>query len=206
MRKYWKVVAILALIVVGVSTYLVQTALASQDLPRFEIEHKNGDESVVEDVSFSGAYVQHNIQNVFRFDGEETEYSIESSFIEEMIGSKGPVEEELIEKYRDFMRGKPYLYNNFYNGDDALVIVEEDWNYTGQSRAKLNVSYLNKETEKELETVINVENAHYANVIEVQYMDGRIHIYVNYAEQESRILREFIYDVEGEAIVSDKKS
>lgn len=208
MKKYWKSIFTLALIVIGLSMFLLQSSFASSDLPRFELEHKSGDESLVEDVIVTGSYVQSNNHSSFIFNGDETEYSQEHSFTEYLLNAYGydPIRERLTDEYRDFMRGQPYLHHNFFESEEALVIVEEEWDYTGQSRVKLNVSYLNKETQEEQHKVINVENTHYASVMEVQYIDGRIYLYVQYTqEDDKRIIREFVYDVESKTIVSDQE-
>ncbi|MGP4072937.1 hypothetical protein ACTWQB_10335 [Piscibacillus sp. B03] len=207
MKKYWKSVVVLAFIVIGLSTYLIQSSLASSDLPRIQIEHVSGDESLVEGIGLSGSYIVDNRYNTFNFDGEDTNYGSERSFTEEIIGRRSTLEDELINEYRNFMRGQPYLYDNFYNSDDALVIVDSEWDYfNGQSRAELRVSFLNKDTEEEQHKVINLENTHYANVLEVQYIDGRIYLYVEFVQQnDRRKVREFVYDVESKVMVSDQE-
>lgn len=206
MKKYWKSVVVLSFIIIGLSSYLIHSALLASELPRFELEHKSGDESLVDSMSVAGVYIDDKYHNAFDFDGEDTNYRSDSTFFEDMIGGYDPVKERLIDEYRDFMRGAPYLYQNYYDGDDALVIVEEDWNHRyNQMETDLKVSYLNKETEEEQKFTIDLEDGNYANVIEVQYVDGEIFVFSDHANSNERVLMEYVYDVESKQLISEKE-
>ncbi|RPF55286.1 hypothetical protein [Aquisalibacillus elongatus] len=204
MKKYWKTIVVLTVLVVGIGSYLVQTSLVANSLPELQIEHVSGDESLAESVVLSGKYADgKSAPEWLTLDYKGTEYMSERSFIEQMVGKRGPVQERLIDEHKGFMRGVSYLHDNFYEDDEVLAVAETSWDFSFQT-ANIELSYLKKESGEEVHETLHLGSMDYAHILEVQYHENKIMVFAEGYFNNGNGLIEMVYDLEEDRMTQNE--
>src|SRR5690625_6217164 len=86
MKKYGKSLLIVAVIVFGIGTFYMQSALSASKYPDFKLRKLNGDEAEVEPVVIDGVYSlgsMNPINERLQLTAEGSHYSREASYVED---------------------------------------------------------------------------------------------------------------------------
>lgn len=126
----------------------------------FEVVTTAGDETLIEDIQFSGSVNKgYDYENVI-VTSDETKYQYSGSNLSSYVGQELKIT-HLIDRYPSFVRGKNAVSENFYETSDKIVYVENYasgyYNEIPVSETQLSVSVFDKETGEEKESEITIE-------------------------------------------------
>ncbi|MFD2044256.1 hypothetical protein ACFSTA_10215 [Ornithinibacillus salinisoli] len=182
MKRYWKLISIVSVIVLTISTFYIQSIVASSKYPEFSFKHISGSEEELKDLTIraesgeSGLYERVDITN------NETFYHSEASFLEYLAGSnRSAVIKRYQKDYRNFMRGKQETINSYYEDSSTLAYAEIDWKYHDYEPTKFvfDIDVLNKDSEETTSIQLNVpksEDYNYLGVEDVQVINGKLKV------------------------------
>lgn len=146
MRKYWRSIVIIALIVFGVGTYYVNAAVSATQNREFVIKKKSGDEKEIQSVVINGLYNAGPVHEGLQITSDGSRYDSEVSFFDQIKGFQMNKINELQKDYRSFMRGKNGNINSFF--EDKQFLVYTDVEYKTDALAprdfKFKISILDK--------------------------------------------------------------
>lgn len=149
MRKYWKFIATITVIVVSIGTFYVTSTMSAESHPEFVIKTISGNAEEIKPLVLEGSYADTSsmsyVNTNLKITAEGSTY-YSSSFLDQIIGQPPTVIKEFQEKYRTFMRGKDSFINNFFENEQFLAYATVDYNSGSfQSRDfKFDISVLNK--------------------------------------------------------------
>lgn len=121
MKKYWKVIVVIAIAVVGIGTFYVNSAISVSKYPEFVIKKQSGDETEIKSLVVEGTYSGSVLNEGLKITADGSRYESDSSFIDLFKGYNPPLIEQLQEEYRNFMRGKSGDISAFYEDKQFLV-------------------------------------------------------------------------------------
>ncbi len=181
MRKYWKTTAIIAVIVLSLGAFYVNSAWSAEQFPEFEIQTVSGNPQEVESLVLEGSYTDMSYMNYtssnVKISAEGSVYN-SRSFLDQVIGNYPIVIKELQEEYRTFMRGKSSWVESFFEDDQVLAyaMVEN----VGPLRSRnfsFEISVLNKENKRTNSFTVEVpdsEELNYIHVEDVQMIEDNL--------------------------------
>ncbi|MRH42500.1 hypothetical protein GH741_07355 [Aquibacillus halophilus] len=149
MKKYWKIISIVVIIVLSLGTFYVNAALSAEQYPGFVIETKSGDANEIKPLVLEGSYTDTSSMNYvsanLKITAEGSTYK-SYSFLDQLIGQPPEMISELQDEYRNFMRGKMGSINSFFEDDQHLAYADVDYKMGSLSSSdfKLDISLLNK--------------------------------------------------------------
>ncbi|QOR68024.1 hypothetical protein IM538_07795 [Cytobacillus suaedae] len=172
MRKYWKTTAIIAVIVLSIGTFYVNSAWSAEEFPELEIQTVSGNPEEIESLVLEGlltdmsyrSYVSSNI----KISAEGSVYD-KRTFLNQVIGNYPMVIQELQEKYRTFMRGKSIWAESYFENDQVLAYaMVNDSGLLGSRDFPIEISVLNKENNKTNSFTVEVPDSKKFNYIHVE--------------------------------------
>ncbi|TFB25101.1 hypothetical protein E3U55_01530 [Filobacillus milosensis] len=185
MKKFIKSTIVMILILGSLGTYYVQSAMVTNDLPRYHIEKVKGEEELIDNLIIRGTYSHEEVNDRFVLTNQGIEYSSELNIVERFEGQYNFTRQRLREKYPDFMRGTQYVHNNLYEDDQYLILVKEDYEYEqSEAQHELEISMLNKESKEEKEFEVTVKEM--SHIVDIQYVDSNVHIYIKKRNHQSQ--------------------
>ncbi|WP_042220523.1 hypothetical protein [Oceanobacillus manasiensis] len=213
MKKYWKLLSITIVIVLSISTFYIQKAIANEKTLQLELDTISGDESEIEGVALTGWYYGNFLHEGFAITGKKNiKYESDNSFVESLQGASNPKFDQLIEDHRSFMRGKYSDLSLFYEDEELLAYVDVDSTWGRQSSYEdhsFKIDVLEKESDERItfeQKVPNHQDYHYMHVINVQVQGGQLSVFtrndVNY--DGSADLRVYNFDIASEKLINEK--
>ena len=128
MKKYWKFTSIIAVIVLSIGTFYVNSAMSAIQYPEFVINKKSGNAEEIKSLVLEGAYHEGGSMNYvstnLQITPDGSEYRNGSSLLDLVIGRPAPMIQELQEEYRNFMRGKGQNLDSFFENNKLLAYAE----------------------------------------------------------------------------------
>jgi hypothetical protein len=217
LKRFWKLITLLIVIITILVTYFVHTALViASQFPELEIKTISGDETTLKNMTISGDYYEGDqYSSALMVSPDNTTYYEELSYFEKRDPRFPPNEAtELKDKYRNFMRGKIYQPSLFFENDDYLAYVGaevSDWTPNYLPTYHLEVDVLNKEsnTSTSFQTTLpGMDEIHHVDVLEVR-MDKKelkVIVNVNYylSNQYVNDIKVYTMDISSEKIVGDQ--
>ncbi|QKY71099.1 hypothetical protein [Lentibacillus sp. CBA3610] len=208
MKRYWRLIAIVSVVVLTIGTFYIQSAMAANNLPDITIETVNGDEDELDSVVINGTYTVGNGMGEFvELNSDGSTYDSEQSFIEGL--QTRPFNErtnQLQEDYRGFMRGKGRNTASYLETEDTLAYTEViNQSVSGPSSdMEFDISVLDKESGETLSFTVPVPNrAMYAQVLveDVQIMDGALKVFTrNYSKDGGGEKHLYSFDIANQEI------
>ena len=216
MRKYWKFMSILVVIILSIGTFYVKSVTSEANHPEFVIDTQSGDAKEIEPLKLVGYY-----SDTSSMDYTSTDVKISSegstyerrSFLDQIIGEPPAVIKEYQEKYRSFMRGKGLNVNSFLENEQVLVHAEVDYKTDSfhSHDFKLPISILNKEDASVQSFTVDIpdsENMDYAYMEDLQIIEDELYIITNnmIRNPEGSINEKHIYtiDLASQTITNDE--
>jgi hypothetical protein len=186
MKRYWKIISLCIVVIMVVGIFYIQVALASNEGAKIEIEKVSGKEDEMKDLILYGAYVDDKINSYLnqslKITTKETINLGNQSLLQEIANNNTvPVLKKLIEQYRNFMRSKELMPNNFYEDKNLLAYasIKEKNLYGSTKNITFDIDVLDKKLEKttafQLEIPIK-QNYGYMDTVDVQAVDGKLKV------------------------------
>lgn len=150
MKKYWKFIAMSVVIVLTISTYYIQSAIANKNFD-YKIEKVSGNEAEIENLILEVSIPTNNY--IWR-NYSLTKDGLISQYGDSMvINAFSPLPLSLnnqLGEYRSFVRGKNPYSNFLINDNQMIYIGTENYNTKEWNKRAVNieVEILDKETEK----------------------------------------------------------
>ena len=128
MKKYWKFTSIIAVIVLSIGTFYVNSSMSATQYPEFVINMKSGDAEEIKSLALEGSYQEGGsmsyVSTNLQITSDGSDYRNDSSIIDVVIGHPSPMIQELQEEYRNFMRGKGQNVVSFFENNKLLAYAE----------------------------------------------------------------------------------
>ncbi|WP_075618006.1 hypothetical protein [Paenisporosarcina indica] len=128
MKKYWKFTSIIAVIVLSIGTFYVNSATSATQYPEFVINKKVGNAKEIKSMVLEGAYHEGNSMNYtnnqLQITSNGSEYINGSSLIDLVVGRPAPMIQELQEEHHNFMRGKNHNLGSFFENAKLLAYAD----------------------------------------------------------------------------------
>lgn len=179
MKRYWKLVVIVAAAVFSVGTFYINSAMsASSSYPEFVIEKQSGDEQVVKPISINGFWAGNG--GSLKITSNGSLYSSELSFYDRISGTHQPIEMKQLQRdYRNFMRGKSGL-SSFYDGEDFLAyanVLNSSGIVSGDSKLEVAVLDKKENSQSSFKLPLPDEGKYKETYVEdVQMVDGQLKV------------------------------
>lgn len=185
MKKYWKFTATIAVIVLSIGAFYVNSALSAPQYPEFTIKKQSGDAEEIQSLVVEGGYHEGNAMSYtnthlkITSDGSEIRNGL--SLVDQVRGQPSPGIRNLQKNYRDFMRGKSQNINSFFENDELLAYADVKYKI-GASYSmdfEFDISILNKDDSNTTSFNINVPDASAADYIfveDVQVIDNELKV------------------------------
>lgn len=182
MRKYWKLTAIIAVIVVSIGTFYVNSAMSEEQYPEFVIQTMSGDveeiKSLVLEGSYSDTSTMYFVNTNVKITAEGSTYN-SRSFLDQLLGQHHTLIKELRKEYRTFMRGKNSWVNLYFEDSEFLAYADVEYGSLKSRNHKFKISVLNKEEGDTNSFTLEVPDGsdlEHLFVEDVQMVDGELYI------------------------------
>ncbi|MFC5651669.1 hypothetical protein ACFPYJ_21640 [Paenibacillus solisilvae] len=191
MKRYWKSVVLIALIVISLGSFYIESLL--NPLPSFKLVKSEGDEKQAADIVMQGRFEYAN--GDVRVDQAGSSYDSEKSLLWQLAEShryydyKTKIQlNRLQQEHGSFMRGKENLIG-FYEDKQVLVYVDLESTYNQLNRNNkfdFQVSVLDKSSSKVSDFEISVPNDTnylWMNIQNVQMVDKQLKLLTRNAKR-----------------------
>lgn len=184
MRKHWKLITLVILMLVTLGVFYTHSSLAALKYPEFKIKTLSGDESEIENSVLYASLVD-NEENVFaEITSKGTDYLGNYSYLDSLLMWDESTEVKRLQKeYRKFMRGKNGYLNQIYEDENVLAYVEMKMDYSNTGNYQLTYSFyvdvLDKATNQSRTFTVPVpenQNYNYVQVHQIQVMEGQVKV------------------------------
>lgn len=214
MKHYWKLLSLIVFVSLVTGAFYIQGSLASNVNPNFVIEKRSGDEEVVKNLVVSGGLQTGNYyEESLQIDHTQTVYESERSFIESMDNNYfSPEIKRLRQEYRNFMRGKVINSSLFYEDENYVAYADINWDQgnIGPTRFSFNIELLEKDSKEVTviqESLPKDRSYSYADVRDVQWMDGKLKVAAEiYSDINDRTTEIHLYtfDLKSQQLIEDR--
>lgn len=185
MKKYWKFTATIAVIVLSIGAFYVNSALSAPQYPEFAIKKQSGDANEIKSLVLDGGYHEGNAMSYtnthlkITSDGSGIRNGL--SLVDQVRGQPSPVIKDLQTNYRDFMRGKSQSINSFFENDELLAYADVKYKISASHLRdfKFDISILTKDEGNTTSFNVNVPDASAADYIfveDVQVIDNELKV------------------------------
>lgn len=187
MRKYWKFISILVVIMLSIGTFYVKSVTSEVNHPEFVIKTQSGDAKEIEPLKLMGYYSDTSSMNYtstnLKISSEGSTYE-RRTFLDQVIGEPPAVIKEYQENYRSFMRGKGLNVDSFFENDQVLAYADVDYKTDSfYSRDfKFPISILNKEDGSVQSFTVDIpdsEKMDYVYMEDVQMIEDELYLVTN---------------------------
>ncbi|MBD8069080.1 hypothetical protein [Bacillus sp. PS06] len=184
MKKYWKSIAIIVVIIFSLGAFYVNAASSVVIHPAFVIETLSGDANEIKPLQLVGHYSDTSSMNYVStsvtLDEEGSTYQ-NRSFLNNLIGHPPGLISEYRDNYRNFMRGKNFDINSYFENDKHLAYADVEYNLSSiKSRDfKFNLAVLTKADGNIDSFQLEVPNGNkfdYMYVEDVQLIENKLFI------------------------------
>ena len=210
MKKYWKLLLFVVVIVFTFTHLYIQAANASKDYPKYVLKTIEGDTSAVESLVINGSYTNMYNHETLQIDQEGTEYWRDKPFFKQVDGQYRSIEWQTLQsKYKQFMRGKSTWQGNLANEEEYLAFADIPYSYYVPEVQTFEISVLNKKTGETLSfeyPVPNVQNYLYMNVLHVHLVENQLFVLTeNGGEDDRQEIHLYTFDLEKRLLTHDEQ-
>lgn len=210
MKKYWKLLAIIIVILAGIGTFYIHSAYSTNRLPTIEITDHSGNREVINSVQIEGSFTYDEF-----LDGEAvtinekgSRFYSQKNFFELTTYRKEM--EQLIQEHRSFMRGKTTWGGKFAENEQYLAYATIDyemvWNREQQEKIKIDV------LDKKSDSLITInpqvpsdEKRSYMGVEEVAITNDVLHVIIQSEDGDTgNEIHVFRFDIPSKKMIDDQ--
>lgn len=179
MKKYWQLLLIVGVIIVTVSIHYIQVANAKSY--HFTFDKISGDDKYVDSLLIEGS-LEEGMEYSTVLIGKD-----KSTFVDDFKYQHAPLLiRDLIDKNKNFMRGKSFSASNYFEDKTKLVYVEEPneaWNFKENDSFSYQVDFLDKV--KEERTTFEVPSklnklVNWITINNTSVVDNELKLFVRY--------------------------
>ncbi|WP_174615615.1 hypothetical protein [Virgibacillus ihumii] len=181
MRKYWKLIVIVPLIVIVIGAFYIKSALSAGSYPEIVFKKEQGDKTAIQDVVLEGGYYAESFSSELSLTTDGAEFDAGNSFFERISGMYNKRIAALQDKYRSFMRGKSGTASSYVETDKVVGyadVINQSFG-SRNSDMEFSVAILNKENNEAVEFSAVVPNRAMYNSVriqDVQYVNGELKV------------------------------
>ncbi|MEO4055144.1 hypothetical protein [Solibacillus sp. CAU 1738] len=186
MKKYWKIILISVVIVITISSYYIQLAMASKNDVSFKIETISGNNEEINNLLLQASYHSDKAHHLLTISegGVTVSDQMNRSFIEDLMSGRYVplVFQNYIQEHRNFMRGK-VLHESRYFEDEARLIyatfLDNDQKVILGNPLTLQIDILDKHTNDSSSFKINTPaqaSYDWINLTDIYVENGKIKI------------------------------
>ncbi|GAA0604048.1 hypothetical protein GCM10009001_21480 [Virgibacillus siamensis] len=183
MKKYWKLIVIVPLIVIVIGAFYIKSALSAGSYPEIMLEKKQGNESAIQDIALKGLYHTESFSSELTLTADGADFDADNSFFERVsrFNLYNKQVASLQDRYRGFMRGKSGSASSYVETDNVVgyaEVINQSFD-SGNNSMEFAVAVLNKKNNETMEFAVMVPNrAKYRSVRiqDVQYVNGELKV------------------------------
>ncbi|WP_106495115.1 hypothetical protein [Lentibacillus sp. Marseille-P4043] len=180
MKKYWKAIAILIVIVLSIGTYYIHSIVSASQYPEFVIKKQSGDEKEIEGLNVSGSYQVGSTYENLEITADGSLYDGERSFFDRIQGTQLFIG-QLRKEYRSFMRGKGFNPAAYFENEDFLAYGDVSYQISSLRPRDYDfeISILDKKSDKTTTFTLGVPNSgdiNYIQVLDVQMVNDKLKV------------------------------
>lgn len=218
MKRYWKIISICLVTLIVIGTFYIQSGFATNEHVTIEFEKIDGHEDEVKDlvlsgeyVYFSGEYMVNQLYQPLQITSEETIAPRISSLYQKLKSESVPlIFEELVDKHKNFMRGKDLTPNHFFEDEKvvAYASIKADNLYKQPLEGlAFNIEMMDKQSNEVTSIELDLPERisfYWIHVEHVQVIDGALKIMTQgYGMDDTDELRVYTIDIKERKLVSD---
>ncbi|MEH7235277.1 hypothetical protein [Bacillus sp. JJ1562] len=181
MKRYWKILTICLVTVIVLGTFYIQSSLASGNI-QVEFEKVSGNESLVENVVLTADYVIGDIHQPLKISEKETTNLSNRPVVQQLTGlyAEAPTL-QLVENYKQFMRGKSFFPSYFYEDEHVLVYVSIEGRgvNVAYGKAYFDIDILDKKSDESTPMKINLpknRKLNWVDIASIQIVDSDLKV------------------------------
>lgn len=212
MKRYWRLIAIVTVVVLTIGTFYIQSTLAADSYPEFSIENINGSEELIEPVTLNGSYnTGTGVHVAVDVTSDGPEYFDNQSFFERLQGMYSHEVKQLQQEYRSFMRGKGGNIMSYLETENRLAYAEvlNQSVRTSGSDMEFDMAVLDKESNETTSFTVPVPNrAMYQRVYveDVQMANDTLKVVTrNFSNDGENTLYMYHFDMTEQEITGDER-
>lgn len=155
MKKYWQLLVIAGIIVATISVHYIQVVNATKQNFDFTFENISGDDKYIDSLVIEANLENGMVHHSVIIDKDETMLLDRYQF--EYIPAQF---QQLIDKHKNFMRGKEFNTTNYFEDDNKIIYVEEPsgtWNLSEGDTYSYQIDLLNKADNKKVSFEVQSE-------------------------------------------------
>lgn len=155
MKKYWQLLVIAGIIVATISVHYIQVANAAKQNFNFKFETISGDDKYIDSLVIEANLENGMVHHSVTIDKDET-----IMLDRDRYGYIPEQFQQLIDKHKNFMRGKAFNSNNFFEDDSKIIYVEEPsdtWELNEGDSYAYQIDLLNKADNKKVSFEVQSE-------------------------------------------------
>ncbi|GAB4075125.1 hypothetical protein GCM10028778_26280 [Barrientosiimonas marina] len=207
MKRYWRLITIVTVVVLTIGTFYIQSSLAASDLPGVTIETVSGDADEMDPVTIGGNYnADGQLVNV-HVDKTGATYSNEQSLFQRLRGSVQERVQELREEHRGFMRGKQGNAVSYLEADNKLAYASVTNQIVSQGdKAAFDIAVLDKESGETTSFTVPVPDRatyNYLYIDDVQMSDDELVLITRNITKDGKKEERLYHADMGEQTISD---
>lgn len=193
MMRYWRLISIVAVIVVVVSTFYIQSAVATHQYPAFALEKQRGDEKEAEGVTLHGEYAKEAQYHSLNITTAGSKDDFEGTYFERLARENAPSHIKKLRKdYKAFMRGKDIDMDEsmLYDDKSLLAYVELEPFDELDNKYTFDIDILEKESKNRESFKVTQHNDKYSylDVAGVFVSHGEVIVFTrNYARKSENM-------------------
>lgn len=212
MKRYWKILAICLVTLLTIGTFYIQSSLAAKGDVKIDFENVSGNAQEANNLTLYGDFIFGNRHQSLEITKEKTVNRSNESFYENVTkGFVGSNLRGLINQYKNFMRGKDFMDNYYFEDEKRLVyanIKGENFFQEPTGDFFFDIEVLNKKsgeiTSIQLE-VPDKEKYNWMYVEEVQVVNDGLKVITHcFVKEGNNELREFSFNINQQKLVNDK--
>lgn len=207
MKKYWQLMLIAVFIAATISIHYIQVANATKIHSNFTFETISGDDSYLDSLVLEatvGSRMNKSQQLLIEKDVTTAVKHLRYRYTPLVF-------EELINEHKNFMRGKAFNANNYYEDDTKLIYVKEPydtWNINKDNTYRYEIDVLdkveNKKSSFEVESKLPAE-FNWSAITNVTVVNNELKIIIRHGQHngDEKYYMETI-DLKTEQLVGDR--
>ncbi|WP_175639121.1 hypothetical protein [Metabacillus schmidteae] len=219
MKRYWKLISVVLVIVLGIGIHYYQSATAASNNPQFTINKISGNSEEGNNIKVLGEiYSTNGFRENLYIDEEKTVYQKEISFLEDLNGMYfTPELKRLQNDYRNFMRGKDIRPVQYFEDETYIAYMITDMVFSGENLGPSETTFRGEVLDKQTNTVVDInetmpnQNVYdYAFVEDVQMINGDLKVVVRQSkrvvdgDQYSEEIHVYTFDTNSQMLINDE--